>query len=183
MPGTRLPGAAWCIPQKALRSASVWVQRVRAFSFPPLQPIGQKMKMLICLLFTATLAAKAQTNTIVFPQLLSATNSVLMTNAEFRLVSGNRIFFENEAGEKWFHATNLDASVLITLKLDPKILEANQAKLDGDLASLRAEQLRSAKAAAIANAAAEKKAQQDYWIRQSLGAYNRGSALQGTISH
>jgi len=135
------------------------------------------------LLFAVTLAAKAQTNAIVFPQLLSATNSVLMTNAEFRLVSGNRVFFENANGEQWFRATNLDASVLAALKLDAKTLDANQAKIDANLTFLRAEEERSAKAAAIANAAAAKKAQQDYWIKQSIGAYNRGSALQGTVSH
>ena len=58
------------------------------------------MKAIISLLGLLLVAVNgvAQTNAIAFPQLLSATNSVLMTNAEFRCFVGDKVFFKNDNG-------------------------------------------------------------------------------------
>jgi hypothetical protein len=51
-----------------------------------------KTKLALIAAVFAALVSSAQTNIIIFPQLLSPTNTVLMTNAEFRTFSGNKIF-------------------------------------------------------------------------------------------
>jgi peroxiredoxin len=72
----------------------------------------------------------AQTNSIIFPQLLSPTDSVLMTNAEFRLFSGNKIFFKNDNGYQSFHAADLNPDVMAVLHTTAAQLEAQQKNLD-----------------------------------------------------
>jgi peroxiredoxin len=71
-----------------------------------------------------------QTNSIIFPQLLSPTDSVLMTNAEFRCFSGNKIFFRNESSYQSFHATDLNTNVLVALHITAAQLETRQKNLD-----------------------------------------------------
>ena len=78
----------------------------------------------------AVLVASAQTNGIMFPQLLSPTNSVLMTNAEFRTFSGKKIFFRNDAGYKSFTADDLNTNVLTALGTSAAKLNVQQAALD-----------------------------------------------------
>ncbi|HUE37223.1 MAG TPA: hypothetical protein VMO20_07515 [Candidatus Acidoferrum sp.] len=124
------------------------------------------MKMFACLLFGVALAAKAQTNSIVFPQLLSATNSVLMTNAEFRCVSGNRLFFKNDAGYQFFYATNLNASVFGTLHLNVTNLEIAQEKIIANDTAYQAEKLRYQTALAAANTPQAREAAEKAYIRQ-----------------
>ncbi|MGD0813829.1 MAG: redoxin domain-containing protein [Verrucomicrobiota bacterium] len=72
----------------------------------------------------------AQINSIIFPQLLSPAGSVLMTNAEFRLFSGGKIFFKNDNGYQSFHAADLNADVLAALHITDAQLEAQQKNLD-----------------------------------------------------
>jgi len=72
----------------------------------------------------------AQTNRLLFPQPLSPVNSVLMTNAEFRCFSGNKIFFKNDNGYQSFHAADLNTNVLAALRITSGQLEAQQKDLD-----------------------------------------------------
>jgi peroxiredoxin len=74
--------------------------------------------------------ADPQTNDIIFPQLLSPTDSVLMTNAEFRSFSGDKIIFRNDNGYRTFRASDLKRDVLAALRISPAQLEAQQKKLD-----------------------------------------------------
>jgi hypothetical protein len=85
--------------------------------------------VLIAAMFTV-LVSSAQTNSIIFPQLLSPTNTVLMTNAEFRTFSGNKIFFKNDDGYKSFTAADLNTNVLAALGTSAEKLAAQQAKMD-----------------------------------------------------
>lgn len=71
-------------------------------------------------------SAFAQTKSIIFPQLLSITNSVLMTNAEFRVVSGTRITFLANDVYQSFEASNLNESVLSRLGLTVSQLKSNK---------------------------------------------------------
>ena len=106
---------------------------------------------------------QAQTNAVVFPQLLSVSNHVLMTNAEFRCIVGSKVFFQNRDDEHGFEAESLDTNVLATLGLTLEGLKDAQAKLDAKnhmaaaqyqqwLAN-RAQQEKQAAAEAAANAA------------------------------
>ncbi len=88
-----------------------------------------KPALVIVALFCA-LTSFAQTNSIIFPQLLSPTNSVLMTNAEFRCFSGAKIFFKNDDGYKSFTAAELNTNVLAALHVTAAGLDAKQASLE-----------------------------------------------------
>src|ERR1700733_13787817 len=72
----------------------------------------------------------AQTDSIMFPQLLSPTDSVLMTNVVFRYFAGNKIFFSNDTGCQSFHAADLNPNVLAALHITAAQLEAQQKNLD-----------------------------------------------------
>lgn len=85
--------------------------------------------VLIAAVFTA-LVSPAQTNSIIFQQLLSPTNSVLMTNAEFRVISGNKIFFKNDNAYQAFHAADLNTNVLAALHITADQLESQQKALN-----------------------------------------------------
>ncbi len=74
--------------------------------------------------------AGAQTGGTVFPQLLSPAGTVLMTNAQFRVLSGNRLIFLNDSGYQSFHAADLSTNVLAALHLTPAQLDAQQKSLD-----------------------------------------------------
>jgi len=89
-----------------------------------------KTKLVLIAAMFAALVSSAQTNAIIFPQLLSPTNSVLMTNAEFRCYFGNKIFFRNDAGYQSFHPADLNTNVLATLGTTSAKLEVQQKALD-----------------------------------------------------
>ena len=93
------------------------------------------MKRAIALFSILGLAALAgaRTNDVVFPQLLSPAGSVLMTNAEFRVISGNKIFFRNDNGYQSFHAADLNSNVLAALHVTAAQLDARQKSLDASL--------------------------------------------------
>jgi peroxiredoxin len=74
--------------------------------------------------------AEPQTNDVMFAQLLSPTDSVLMTNAEFRCFSGDKIFFRSDNGYQSFHAADLNPNVLAALHITAEQLEARQKNLD-----------------------------------------------------
>ena len=94
------------------------------------KPQTVKAKMILLGSMLAALVSSAQTKSIIFPQLLSPTNSVLMTNAEFRCYSGSNIFFRNGNGYHLFHAADLNTNVLSALHITVAQLEAQQQKLD-----------------------------------------------------
>jgi hypothetical protein len=112
-----------------------------------------KTKIILVATVFAALISSAQTNGIIFPQLLSPTNSVLMTNAEFRCFSGNRIIFKNDDGYQTFHAPDLNTNVLATLHITAHQLDRNQKALDA--------QSRQYKEQAASLQAAEAKKQYD----------------------
>ena len=87
------------------------------------------MKTLLVLLIgcASVIILDAQTNSIVFPQLLSATNSVLMTNAEFRAVSGSKLIFKANDSYQSFEARLLNEDVLKRLGITVSQLESNKA--------------------------------------------------------
>lgn len=75
-------------------------------------------------------ASFAQDHAIIFPKLLSPIDSVLMTNAEFRCFSGDKMFFKNEGGYHAFHAADLNTNVLFALHVSSEQLEAKQKAAD-----------------------------------------------------
>jgi hypothetical protein len=109
-----------------------------------------KTKLILLGLILTAITGKAQTNAIVFPQLLSATNSVLMTNAEFRCFVGDKVFFRNDNGYQSFHAPALNTNVLTALGTTAGKLEAKQQALDDANQQFKAEQAAAAHAAAKA---------------------------------
>ncbi len=65
--------------------------------------------------FCMLAGARAQTN-VVFPELLSSGNSVLMTNAEFRCLSGGKLCFRSGLSEyRSFEGAKLSPDVLAKL--------------------------------------------------------------------
>jgi hypothetical protein len=99
------------------------------------------MKKLTLIAATILLAftSHAQTNPIVFTQLLSRTNTVLMTNAEFRCAAGEKLFFKSADEEKGFNADSLDTNVLSKLGYTAEQLKAMQARKDASDAAYRQE--------------------------------------------
>ena len=89
-----------------------------------------KTKLILIATMFAALVSFAQTNGIIFPQLLSSTNTVLMTNAEFRSYSGSRIIFKNDEGYQSFHAPDLNTNVLNALHITAAQLDLKQQALD-----------------------------------------------------
>jgi hypothetical protein len=100
---------------------------------------------MFCLYWLCGLAATfAQTNQaadapasavpvpVIFDQLLSASNSVLMTNAEFRQSFGRKLVFKSGLDLQSFDIGQLHPSVLKRLGLDPAGLAAAQKKLDDE---------------------------------------------------
>lgn len=90
------------------------------------------MKTIIVVLTGALLLTqmRAQTNAVMFPQLLSTNNSVLMTNAEFRTCYGNQILFKNESSYQHFSGRDLSTNVLAELHVTVSSLEEDQIKID-----------------------------------------------------
>jgi hypothetical protein len=83
--------------------------------------------------FTVTLYGQTtilSTNLIVFERLFSCTNTILMTNAEFRCVLGDRLFFRNNNAYQGFHAYDLNNNVLTRLHLTKDQLNLQQVRLD-----------------------------------------------------
>jgi hypothetical protein len=93
-----------------------------------------KTKLVLAAAMFTALVSSAQTNSIIFPLLLSPTNSVLMTNAEFRVISGAKIFFENDAGYRMFYPGQLNSNVLAALHTSIPQLVAQQQKIIDDAA-------------------------------------------------
>jgi hypothetical protein len=98
-----------------------------------------KTKFLFLILMAGCLAARAQTNMAnVFPVLYSSRGVPLMTNAEFRCLSGERLCFRSgEANYEAFKGTDLDSNVLADLKITPKMLGESEERLQGALAQFR----------------------------------------------
>jgi len=110
--------------------------------------------LMLGVLASLIMSLPAQTNAIIFPQLLSPTNSILMMDAEFRCFSGNKIFFKNDAGYKSFFAADLNTNVLNALNTTAAKLDANQEAVAA--ANLR---YKVQNAARIAEQAAQQRAQ------------------------
>jgi hypothetical protein len=116
----------------------------------------------------AALISSAQTNTIVFPQLLSLTGTVLMTNAEFLQIAVPKIYFKNDAGYRSFYPGELNSNILAAIGTSSSKIAAQQAaiiaahqKYLAAMAAYQAEQERQKQLqiqqAAAANAAAEQR--------------------------
>jgi hypothetical protein len=70
------------------------------------------MKLVMLMLLASALALNAQTNKLVFDQLLSCSNTVLMTNAEYRCTTGMRVAFMNAGGCQLFDVRSIDTNAL-----------------------------------------------------------------------
>lgn len=91
------------------------------------------MRMKIVLLLTCLLIGlrmEAQTNQVVFTELKSAAGNVLMTNATYRCVVGEKLFFENDQGEHGFKAVDLDTNILNRLGMSLAQLTAAQSRIN-----------------------------------------------------
>lgn len=89
-----------------------------------------KTSLIFLIGILSAIAAPAQTNTVVFAQLLSPANAILMTNAEFRTFSGNKIFFKNDRGYQSFHASDLNTNVLNLIGTSANKLDSQQRALE-----------------------------------------------------
>jgi hypothetical protein len=107
----------------------------------------------------------SQTNTFLFPVLLSSTNSILMTNAEFRSTFGNKVIFKSDDSLKGFAAHSLHSNVLQRLGLTIEQLEAAQVALDAKNKRLTQQEMEQQKQQAILRssqlAAEAQRAEQD----------------------
>jgi hypothetical protein len=93
--------------------------------------VKYQCKIILLGIMLAVRVSSAQTNIIIFQELLSTNGSVLMTNAEFRCVLGNKLFFKNGPSEYHsFTAEELNTNVLATLNLTTTRLESQQQLLD-----------------------------------------------------
>jgi len=80
----------------------------------PLVPVGAQL----------TLPMFKATNQIIFDKLLSVSNQVLMTKAEFRFAWGTNVYFKNDSDYKSFAATALNSNTFTRLKFTPESLQA-----------------------------------------------------------
>ena len=85
------------------------------------------MKLIALILALGCLSLQAQTNLVTFPELLSCTNTVLMTNATFRCAVAGKLFFQSGEDEHGYMAETLDTNVLVKLGLNITALKAAQA--------------------------------------------------------
>jgi hypothetical protein len=83
------------------------------------------MKTTIAVLLFAPFWATAQTNkVIVFPVLQSTNGTGLMTNAEFRILSGRRLTFRDANGKlKAFDVREINTNDLARLQINPDVVE------------------------------------------------------------
>jgi len=86
------------------------------------------MRYLIVILVLTGFTAAGQTNKIVFEKLLSASNTVLMVNAEYRCTAGMKVFFLNEDGYKKFEVSALSSNVLAAIGISVEQLEIAKDK-------------------------------------------------------
>ena len=85
------------------------------------------MKLIAFIFTLGCLTLQAQTNLVTFPTLLSATNTVLMTNATFRCAVAGKLFFQNGDDEHGYLAETLNTNVLVKLGLNLQAMKAAQA--------------------------------------------------------
>ena len=139
-------------------------------------------------LILAAVSLRAQTTNVVdYFSVLRGTNGlVLMTNAAYRCVIGNRVWFEqlDSMAEKGFPGAELDQNVLRQLGITLDDLEAAQRKLDLKNAAWRSDEaagqarLQAAqRAQALAEAARERKAA---WLNSGEGQLARKMAESAT---
>src|SRR5580692_8643893 len=89
----------------------------------------KKLTLIAAIILTA-IASRAQTNSIIFPQLLSCTNTVLMTNAEFRCTTGSRVVFLSGGNYEIYEAESLNTNVLNQLGCNVQKMKRAQLDLE-----------------------------------------------------
>jgi hypothetical protein len=108
------------------------------------------MKPIIALIFLmAAECGWSETNAVMFPVLLSSTNSTLLSNAEFRRTFGSKVIFKSEDNLVGFEGRSLHSNVLQRLGLTVEKLEADQAALDAKNRRLTQQELEQQKQQAI----------------------------------
>jgi regulator of protease activity HflC (stomatin/prohibitin superfamily) len=108
------------------------------------------MKQIVALIFLmAVECGRSETNAVVFPALLSSTNSTLLSNAEFRRTFGSKVIFKSQDNLVGFEARSLHSNVLQRLGLTVEKLEADQAALDAKNRRLTQQELEQQKQQAI----------------------------------
>jgi hypothetical protein len=138
-----------------------------------------KTKLVLIVAMFTVLVSSAQTNSIIFPQLLSSTNTVLMTNAEFRQIAVPKIYFKNDAGYRSFYPGELNSNVLSAIGTSFAKIAAQQAaiiaahqKYLAAVAAAKAEQERQRQIAIKQAAIAEAAYQQQLQKQQELHGQN-----------
>jgi len=139
-----------------------------------------KTKLVLIAATFAALVSSAQTNNIIFQQLLSPTNSVLMTNAEFRVIAVPKIYFKNDAGYRSFYPGELNSNVLAAIGTSSKKIAAQQAamiaahqKYLDSVAAAQAEQERQKKLAI--QSAFNAQAAEIKWEQEHKSVFNDNS--------
>ncbi|MDE2020508.1 MAG: hypothetical protein KGJ13_09255 [Patescibacteria group bacterium] len=94
---------------------------------------------------TSNAVVYCPTSHSVFTALMSSSNTVLMTNAQFRCAAGGKVFFQNSNGYQDFTAAELSSNVLAQIHLNGAQLAQQQSNLKNQyqLPALEAEQQRN----------------------------------------
>lgn len=100
------------------------------------------------------------TNPMVFNQIVSTNNTVLMTNAEFRKAFGRKIIFKSDLQLESFDYEKLHPAILEALKLTPDNIKTEQTKLDEKNRAWNAQNAEEAQKAAGAQAQYAQQAQE-----------------------
>lgn len=95
------------------------------------------MKMILVGLGLALMARLVSAQTNVFPLVCSVSGVPLMTNAEFRCFSGNRIIFKDAEGYRVLPAAVVEMNVLTKLGTTLDALNAKQEHMDAQLEQQR----------------------------------------------
>ena len=150
------------------------------------------MKLIaLMILAVGGLTLRAQTNLVTFPELLSCTNTVLMTNATFRCAVAGKLFFQSGDDEHGYMAETLDTNVLAKLGLNLSALKAAQASSEAmkrvywqqyqQLLAQQAEQAREQQLAEAQLAAQQSKTVQSNSQGQKKKRQNQSSNGIGTL--
>jgi hypothetical protein len=118
---------AWCVHLKGVAALYADVLAARLFLHQAQTNI-KFMKTIICLVALCGMNAFGQTNQIIFPQLLSCSNTVLMTGAEYRCTTGTKVVFMKDDSYQSFEAAALNSNVLATIGVTLEKLEADKQR-------------------------------------------------------
>ena len=160
-------------------SAECWREFGCSFSLHALGWLNyplMKLRLLAGFGIFLAVGASGQTN-IVFPELLSPSETVLMTNAEFRCLTGGKLCFRSGLSDyRSYEAAKLHTNVLLKLGFTLEDLQKRQAAFDQKNKLATAAYAAQAAALAQQRQQAELKAQSDAEKLASFNATNAATA-------